>query len=207
MNTVKAVAREVRDLKKTLLAQPEKKFIDYAHNFIAINNVPFVYHVSDIVQGTASNQRSGLKITPKSFSTMLRCQTESSLTGKVSNELRLIVFRWFDDVPPTASAILNSTAGGIFSGYEATHVPTLYQNKTQYQVLYDKNIQAVSDTTNEEVYFKFDYTFNKNAKILYQDSTAASNMWGQLYCMIVSDSVSIPHPQAQGYSRLVYTDS
>lgn len=200
--TVYALAKELRQLKKDTTAQIETKVIHKAHNF-SVTNVPFIVNVSEIGEGDGDNQRTGNTVSPVKYNLMIKARAETAY----SNEARVIVFRWFDDVAPTVNDILYSNATGIFAALDYINIPTVYQRKPQYQIISDQVQTFVSTASNEEVVFSCEKVFKKSAQMHFTDSSGTSNLWGQIYIMIVSDSLASPHPVMQGYSRLLYKDA
>lgn len=198
-----SLKRELSNIKKTVYGAIERKQNINALNLPGISTTPLIFLLNDIDEGDSESQRTGLTINPRRHDMFLSVNAESGQT----NEFRCIVFRWFDDTAPTISDILYSNTGGIFTGYNYLNIPVNWVKKPKYQILADERFSATSGTETENMMFSFKKYFKKGSKITYSGSSGGSIESGQMFCIIMSDSAVVPHPDLQGYSRLQYLDA
>lgn len=199
--TLYKVASQVRQLQK--VANSRELKLHQMNIFTGMNDVGQIFNMTQIAEGTAETQRVGLKINPKRFDLNLNLSAESG----DQNIYRIVVFRWFEDLPPARTDILEDNTAGSFLGYNNYAVPTKWQKKPKYQILDDTKLTVADGTAEEDRYYYFTKHFKKNSEIRYDASSPSSQEWGNIYVYICSDSAVVPHPIVQGYSRLTFFDS
>lgn len=128
--------------------------------------------------------------------------------GDVSNAIRIIVFQWMDDTPPTAATILDN--GGILGTVDAPYATRNWSNRPLYKILRDDLcvLQANNGITGGNGFVKIiDYYIKtkKISKTFYAATTVAVQKGG-LYLLALSDSGAVTHPQIIFTSEIVFTD-
>lgn len=200
--TVYALNKRLNMLSKHVSITRETKHYDTAFN-TGVSSTPGIFDLCLVPEGDSETQRTGVRINPRALGISLRCTAE---TGEPSNEFRFIVFRWFDEDFPQPSDILTSVTGGTFFGYNPIDVPINWVVKPRYQILSDKRL-ALDPESNDTVFYKYSMGFRKNSLISYNGNAGSATENGKVYLLVVTDSVAVPHPQIQGYSRLTFKDA
>lgn len=150
-------------------------------------------------QGTANTQRMGRAIYIKSIH--MRCHI-NTIANDVYDTVRVMIFQWMDETTPTAAAvaatdILEDIGTNPFLSALST------DNGHKVRVLHDKmyNVSENGDWAATDKIFK-----KVNSKAKWKVGVAAIET-GQLFCMIISDSLALPHPRFRANFRTRYTDS
>lgn len=197
-----SLSKRLYKLEKQITNLPERKHYDRSL-VITPSVVPTIYQLDGITQGDTEVNRTGVVISPKKLMLKFRCNAE---VGEPSNEIRFVVFRWFDNDSPQYDDVLASYTSGTYSGQLALDVPTNYVTNPRYQVLSDR-VVVIDPQSNDTLIYSFKKSFKKNAKIKYDGASAGAIESGNLFLMVMSDSAAIPHPICQGWSRLEFTDA
>lgn len=195
------IASQVYEQKEA--AEVELKLHD--QEFQSTVGISGVTHLlSGIAVGTGYNERVGAQVLGKSL--LFRYQLTAA---DVSNIMRVIIFRWFDDTSPTPGMVLEV---GPSSATINPLSPILYDNRDKIQILHDNlhslNISAVYYNAGATVYPRpqVDKMYIKrNMKIRWQTDDTVDE--GHIYALFVSDSTLVGHPAYHFYSRLRYTDA
>lgn len=203
--TTVSLQRQVNTIRRDLSKLPERKQITVPWT-TSVGGTPLIYHMDQVSAGDGESDRSGLEITPTGLQFYLRFTGENPLTSGDSNVVRVIVFRWFDDVYPTATDILYDNTAGIFTGYPYVDIPTVWDEKPKYQVLCDKRI-SIDENSYDNVFFGHKMSFKKNAKIVYKGPASTDISTKNIFYLVVSDSTVVPHPVFTGYSRITFKDA
>lgn len=196
------LAKQVRRVRREVSSLPETKLHTMPLNLVGIGTAPYLFCMTDIVEGDSEGQRTGIQVTPTKFQFYLQAVAESG----DDNWHRVIIFRWFDDVTPAVTDILPDTTAGSFAGWSNLNIPVNWITKPKFQILADQRFCTAIGTTTEKNSMFFDKSFRKTSKIRYKGSAAAAE-WGSIYALVVNDSGVVPHPVYQGFSRLLYKDA
>ena len=129
--TARAAMAAVRGLARKIRANTELKHYDAPLIFSAISSSGAVAQIDQIPQGDTEVTRTGLMINPKSL--FVRGETFIESGGSYNN-VRFIVFRWFDNTAPNVGDVLNTS--GI-PGLNSWNAPYQWSSKPRYQVLYE----------------------------------------------------------------------
>lgn len=200
-----ALQKQVNTIRRDLNKLPEKKQITVPWT-TTVGATPLIYHIDQVPEGSGDGERAGLEITPTGLQFFLRMAGENPLTSGDSNVVRVIVFRWFDELYPTSTDILYDNTTGVFTGYPYIDIPTRWNDKPKFQVLSDKRL-SIDENSYDNVFFSYNKKFRKNSKILYKGSATTDISNKNIFYLIVSDSAVVPHPLFSGYSRLTYKDA
>lgn len=199
--SVYSLSKRIAGLSKKVNQMPEVKHHDTAM-FPAVNSNGAMFHLSSIPEGDSEITRTGLKITPKTLNTSLRITAEA---GEPSNEVRFIMFRWYDDVAPTVNDLLQSNSSGIFNGYSYIDIPRVWPGSPKVEILSDRKM-AIDPNSHDTMYYKFYKKFKASNRIRFRGPANGDIERGSIYLFMVTDSAVAPHPVITGYSRLTFTD-
>lgn len=195
--TVASINRKVMKIQKAI----EWKHLDTFQD-TPVSLSPFIYGLTNPVQGLFSTDRIGDKITTSSI--QLRFQIDQA--DSAYNFMRVCVFRQRDLNHPSLLLDAN-TFFNTGSGSQAA-LPTLWQYNLSYfrnssaKVVMDKIFKVQNSNNNNAKYFQIKIPYRRN--IQYEDGTLRQNE--QLILFAVSDSTAASHPTLSITTRLNYCD-
>lgn len=164
-----------------------------------ISNVGQIFNLTATMpQGTGNGQRIGTKISTKSL--FVRMEVNANGTASYDN-LRVIILRWYGELGPSVSDILELTSSGLIR-----HLSQLNQEKgSQYRILYD-NTYLVSDFANSDIpAVQIDKFYVKSPGDA-EWNTAGSAVKGHLFLLAISDAI-LNNPELSFIPRVRYTDA
>lgn len=196
--------RQVRSIaKQVLLGQQEKKYFDTDVQ-VSPSSTYILQDLSNIPQGDTDVSRDGDKIMIKSLH--LRGLIA---VGDTTNFVRIIVYQWHPSdvtLSPTANLVLSDLTSPLNTPYN-------HDNGKMYSIFYDRLIALGSNsqqTVAIEKIWRFGNKLDRRLKWVNQSIDYVAGTTGgsdKLFLLIVSDSGGIPHPAAELFFRLIYTDS
>jgi len=171
------------NVKKALLSISENKYHDYA---TAINSATTTVGMADalvIAQGTTDLTRIGDAIILKSVHlkyTLVAGQTQAN-----TNNVRIMIFQWFDNTSPAAADILASTAANsaVVSDY---YMDTSRKDVT-FKVLYDKTHSVSPITAGPSSIIPVDKYLKGFRRNVMFNGGGTSPSYGDIYFLNVSD--------------------
>lgn len=201
---VYTLSKSVRNLYKMVKGKPEKKLVQTAINpLLGVSSTPSIFELSPVSEGDDEHQRTGLTINPSFLKVSLQMALASE--SETYNDIRVIIFRWFDNGLPSYENVIEPSTG-VFLGALQIDNPTKWVVNPRYQILMDKRVRV--DIDDRTGYLVFNKKFKALSKIKYNSSTGTgtAHEHGGLFMLIVSDSTVTPHPAIKGFSRLTFTD-
>nr|QGF19356.1 hypothetical protein [Antarctic circular DNA molecule] len=217
-----------RYVKSTIHRMSETKFLTVEHPDIPVTLASTTLLItSELAPGDSSTQRVGDKV--EMLSVLYRYTVRASKTlvfvnGDEFNKVRIIFYRWRDmlrsDQVPIISDVLHDL------GVTTTRINLMYNQDNLDQ----GRLHIVSDRTH--VLGNYVY-FDGGTNVVYTSSDGIKNVSGrffgkrlgkkylkygvtndanvtestdQLYCLVVSDSSTLPHPTIDLSMRFFYKD-
>lgn len=204
--------KQVKQLKKLVYKQSDNRWMDTWWLAAPIVSNPGatidVANLGQIIQGDATNQRAGNKITLKSI------KISMNILGRDAyNRIRIILFTQASTTGtfPVAADILDQIAGGGISPAALPSVDSPYKknSRIKYNILKDYKftlqVQAVGSTRPLNKWLHINHKFGKTGmEVHYNAATASAPVKNQLYMLLISDSQAPTHPTFTAYCRLNY---
>lgn len=214
-----------KQVKKIVSSEIETKhFYDGVAPF-AVSNAGVISQLSLVPQGVQVAQRIGDSINLQKLTLNFDCIASQAtlgnwLAGDAYNNLRMIVFRWYENTVstfPSVSDVLNTTtaaytylsplnmdrieAGIVHIVHDQTYIleNTPYWNGTT--TLFASGQSSIHNTMNKQLYGR---KLGKKKIFFNNNATTATN---HLYLLCISDSSATPHPYAQYSFDLNYSDA
>lgn len=189
-----------KQIKKEILKMSEPKYVQTDLG-TSISNSATIQKMAPINLGNYATDRIGNKVTPTSWS------VRGNITGNDNfNYIRLVVFQWYDDNllnPPLYTEVFENTSGNsqLYSTFNRQNL------NVQFQVLADKLYRVTANSNNPDLN-KARIIKLKGYKNLREMSFLGANTdgFGQIYCLLVSDSSMIGHPAFEGFGVVNYRD-
>lgn len=195
-NAYKAGKLAVKDWSNTNL---ELKSATY--NFDSLQNITNSgsFHVvtanATIANGSGKGQRIGDAINLKSV--LIRGELVFASGGVEINTVRIMLFRWFDDVVPNVESIFGEVLPG--SPYHALS----RDEGSKIQMLYDKMFLINPNNSIASRKLFHIYRRLRGKAEYYEDNTSKT---GHLVLLFLSDSLATTHPTTRFNVRIRYTD-
>lgn len=213
--------QQVRNL---LNSELETKYYQSSIAPVGVSNSGLLTNLSALTQGVTHSGRVGDVVSLKSldfnFDAIASQATLGAwLAGDAYNNMRLIIFRWFQDnaIPPVLADVLNTglTSYTYLAPYNEDRI-----GEGTVKILYDRtyileNTPYWNGTTtlfasgNSSIHNTMNFHIPKselgNRKLVFND-TATTGV-GHVYALMISDSSATPHPYGQGSFTLKYTDA
>jgi len=193
----------VKQVKRLISNKIEKDYYDNGLNGTGVTATGVIQTgFSTPIQGITDGQRVGDQILISKF--ILKYDI---IYGDPTNEFRLILFRWKDDTAvggnPTISQVLQNPVG--------FPVNTLINHDNvksgKLHIMYDKTHnctntgQSMATTRTVNIYGRR----LGNKKIIFNNGvTTGTNL---IFGLWISDSIAVPNPSINWYSRLEYSDA
>lgn len=149
------------------------------------------------------DQFSGNMIKPQAITFKYFCNT-----NQVYNNVRVILFQWFDATAPTVATVLQTT-----SNIYAVLSPVLITSKPNIKILYDQTHTfaptASGDTTilgEGIVPVQTVYIPGKRLRAVKFNASSTARSSGDLYLLHISDDSLATFPAISWYSRVTFSD-
>ena len=204
----KKVKTNTRRINKLVNAQ--KSYVDNVYNFSINGTTGSITNIglNTISQGNALSQRIGDKITLKSITINGFVQNAlSTLAADAFNNIRVILIQ-------LSQPNLTATPLAVTDFLEIANYLSLYKKRPNYKfkVLFDKHWMTNSQTSGGATWqpvnpfrkhFKMNVNFPKGLDVTYAPGTGTP-IANNLKLVLISDSLAVPHPTLNIYSRLNY---
>lgn len=195
-----------RQVKRTIDRQKDYKICTREVGPVGVDFAGSTYNLlNDLVRGdNARNNFEGAHIQIKN----IHIRGNVSV-GDNSNIMRVVIFQWMDDTPPTTISILDNT--GIIGGVNAPYATRNWSNRPLYKILRDDlfDLQATSLNAggpNGNIKVLDYWIKSKKITKTFYAATSGAVQKGSVWMTIVSDSGSIPNPQLTFTCEIVFTD-
>lgn len=214
-----------REVLKLISKDVEKKYYQSSFTPNAISNSGTITNLSALSQGVTHSGRVGDVVSLKELQFNFDCIASQAtlgtwLAGDAYNNIRLILFRWFEDsatAAPTVSSVLNTgltvytylspynedslESGSLRILFDRTYIleNTPYWNGTT--TLFASGQSSIHNTMNAVI----PKSLLGDRDLVFNDILTTGV--GHVYALMISDSASTPHPYAQAAFTLKYTDS
>jgi len=173
---------------------------------VAPTGVPNTGYMLDLIvnltRGDSGNQFEGMRVFPKSF--QMRYQVEAA---DEDNYIRCIVFQWFDSSVPGATSILD---GSFVGSTLAPLAVRSWTNKPLYKILHDEIFQLQNNAQKTAglgpLHVNHVHISGKRMRPIEFTTSGDDPIKGGLYCLFISDSAAITHPELRFGSELVFSD-
>lgn len=171
----------------------ESKSVDLERQTDNMSNAPSFVLLSNLTQGTTSNQMIGDEVTPTYLG--LRLNPRGNVSGTAVQRYRILVFQWVDNNsinPPTITEILQNSLD-VYSYY--------IRGQKSARILADikGTLAASSSSSDHSSYHELNIT--KGLKEIHNVGNTETN--NTIYVMFFSDQVTNV-PTCQWSSRLSY---
>lgn len=211
---------------KTIIAKDiETKVYQSSIAPIAITNTGVIYPLTSIIQSVANDGRVGDEIQLEKCTFNFDCIASQAalgswLAGDAYNNLRVIIFRWYENslnYSPVVADVINTgllsytylapynydsiNEGSLHVCYDKTFIleNTPYWNGST--TLFASGQSSIHNDLNHQLYGR---KLGKK-KVIFNDALLTGS--NQLFILLVSDSAATPHPYAQWNSTIHYTDA
>lgn len=176
-----------RFVRKAITKRAEvKKFTVTWNNAINTSGSTSDVQLSGISQGDGNNERIGSTVKARSLWTRINITRGDD----TYNVVRIILYS------PKNSQVQYMTNDSV-----TTTSPLDYD---KYKIWADKQVLLDADEHVQKIQFRHNL---RGMVMRWSGDTGAVPLQGNLKMIMVSDSTTAPHPNADGYTTLTYTDS
>lgn len=164
---------------------------------------PAIIDLSAVPQGTTSGQRVGRMITLRNMNASWRIA--SSPGGSVEGIMRMILFRWDDDTPPTLDDVITPATGAYAALVNPLDRPINELGRGKFSVLQDRVVTAADELDTQVVRM---YRSLGGQRVLYAGPGAGDGLKGRIFLLVArADTTTGATVTYGGFCRLRYTDS
>lgn len=193
--------RQLRQVKSLVSRRAELDFYDNGLNGTAVlAGATIQGGMSTPVQGVADGQRIGDQIKISKFT--FKCDI---IYGDPTNQLRIVLFRWYEDnagaLPVLATVLQNGAGFPINSGINHDSLKA-----GKLHVMHDRTYNLTNTGNTMAINRTITITGRKLGKKKLEFNNGAITGTNHIYALFISDSVGVPNPTINWYSRLMYYD-
>lgn len=193
--------RQLRQVKNLVSRRAELDYYDNGLNGSAILAGGTIQGgFSTPIQGVADGQRIGDQIKVSKF--IFKCDI---IYGDPTNQLRVILFRWYDDnavTLPTLAAVLQNGAG--FPINSGINHDSLKAGKLH--IMHDRTYNLTNTGNTMAINRTITITGRKLGRKKIEFNNGVITGTNHVYALFISDSIGVPNPTINWYSRLMYYD-
>lgn len=180
-----------RRVKRIMDKNLEKQYYSFAiNNANLLQASPSNTIISNVVQGSAFNQRVGNQLKPFSLKVLYQCELNSTLQPRTA--IRFMIIQTLANGQPLTLPT------------QTYHLlPSLSDSSNKYKMLYDRTHQlseGVSEMLNRS------FSIHGLRKITFDENTTVSR-FGQIFVYVITDNGVTNGVSFRASTRLHYTDA
>lgn len=192
-------------VKKELRKKTDWKYTDVSANNSAVTTAGTLTSLlSNLSRGdNGLDNFSGTSIKPQAVLMKYFCNT-----NQVYNNVRVIIFQWFDATAPTVATVLQSNAA-----VTAVLSPILITSKPNIKILYDQTHTFAPTASGDTavlgegiVPVQTIYIPGKRLRAVKFNASSTARSSGDLYMMHISDDSLATFPAISWFSRVTFSD-
>lgn len=198
--------RQRKEVKNIMVRNTELKYYPSFFSTTASSTATLIASIFDVPQGVTDQNRIGDELTLVGL--QFRIQT---IVADTNNQVRFIIFQWHPNTgtgnPVPTDILLAGPSGNpdIYSLYN-------HDKRQDYKVLHDSlytmngNGTANYPITTSSIQFRqYNVSLSKARKKIHYIG-GGLNATNRLWCIYLSDSIAIPHPQIIVATKLTFRD-